>query len=328
MKKLYFFLLALATLAFTGCKDDEPFATAGEDDFPQILLPWFGEWNDGVPGEYKNFPRDIEYVDSVTVTPARYTTVEWFIDGEKVNEGLRYNAYFLAGTYTLKIVATTTKGLSTSRTGLITVRPLDDDPALAKDAKSRYLNPNTTATIAGTNLDGITGVYVGGVAAKDVVSNGESLSFTVPEMAEGEYKIVLESATMKYGCGDVTVSNEPWVDPSIVEVTLWEGDWNVTWDTPFKELQEKSKEYVADGTFAPGTEVRVYVEGDGQGSVTSAWWNNILTGKGDPDRGDIMISGKQILEYEFNDTSIDLINNQDGLFVVGNGYNVKKVTIE
>lgn len=329
MKKIYSLLLVLlaSAVTLTSCKEDEPFATAGEDDFPQILLPWFGEWKDGVPGEYKNITRDTEFVDSCTVTPARYTTVSWIIDGEKVAEGTRINRYFLAGTYRLQIVATTTKGLSTSRTGFLVVRPCEGDPTLADDAKSRYCEVGSTKTIEGDALEGIKAVYINGVATQDVKCEGNTLSFLVPEMEDGTYKIVVETADMQYGCGDVTVSNEPWVDPSIVEVTLWEGDWNVTWDTPFKELQEKSKEYVADGTFAPDTEVRVYVEGEGQGAVTSSWWNNILTGKGDPERGDIAIVGSQTLVYTLNDISMVLIKNENGLFVVGNGYHVKKVTV-
>ena len=58
-------------------EDNEEFITATEDDFPQILLPWFSEWENGEPVEYKNLSRDVEFVDSATVTPALYTTVQW-----------------------------------------------------------------------------------------------------------------------------------------------------------------------------------------------------------------------------------------------------------
>ena len=96
---------------FSSCSEDnEEFITATEDDFPQILLPWFSEWENGEPVEYKNLSRDVEFVDSATVTPALYSTVQWLIDDEVIHEGLKIQHTFLAGEYVLKIVATTTKG--------------------------------------------------------------------------------------------------------------------------------------------------------------------------------------------------------------------------
>ena len=77
-----------------------------------------------------------------------------------------------------------------------------------------------------------------------------------------------------------------------------------------------------------GNIVRVYVNGNGQGMMTTAWWNNILTGKGDPERDDIMISGDLVLEYLLTDYSMELMNSQDGVLIVGDGYTVLKVTVE
>ena len=77
-----------------------------------------------------------------------------------------------------------------------------------------------------------------------------------------------------------------------------------------------------------GTILRVYVDGNGQGTAATAWWNNILTGKGDPERGDIMVNGPAKWEFELTDLSIQLLTEQNGLLLVGDGYTVKKVTIE
>ena len=135
---------ALTLGLFTSCsEDDEPFITATEDDYPRILQPWFGQWEDGEPTVYKSLSRDVTYVDSVTVTPALYTTVEWFLDGEKINEGTHICKQLLAGEYILKIVATTTKGKVTSRTGKLVVNALDGDPKLSDKKTKRWLNPGT-----------------------------------------------------------------------------------------------------------------------------------------------------------------------------------------
>ena len=93
--------------------------------------------------------------------------------------------------------------------------------------------------------------------------------------------------------------------------------------TPFEALKDTflSKVHV-------GTILRVYVDGNGQGTATTSWWNNILTGKGDPERGDIMVNGPAKWEFELTDLSIQLLTEQQGLLIVGDGYTVKKVTIE
>lgn len=107
------------------------------------------------------------------------------------------------------------------------------------------------------------------------------------------------------------------------ETVLWEGEWQVTWGTPFNALQSAMPSLVHAGNI-----VRVYVSGNGQGTMTTAWWNNILTGLGDPDRNDIMISGDMVLEFLLTDYSMELMNSQDGVLIVGDGYTIHKVTVE
>ena len=87
-------MVVLSMGMFCSCSEDnEGFITATEDDFPQILLPWFGDWENGEPAVYKTISRDAELVDSTVVTPALYTTVEWLIDDEKVCEGTKITAF-------------------------------------------------------------------------------------------------------------------------------------------------------------------------------------------------------------------------------------------
>ena len=108
-----------------------------------------------------------------------------------------------------------------------------------------------------------------------------------------------------------------------MESTLWEGEFAVTWGTPFDALKETFLSKVKAGTI-----LRVYVDGKSQSTAATAWWNNILTGKDDPDRGDIMVDGPAKWEFELTDLSIQLLTEQDGFLLVGDGYTVKKVTIE
>ena len=47
-----------------------------------------------------------------------------------------------------------------------------------------------------------------------------------------------------------------------------------------------------------------------------------------PERGDFMVNGPAKWEFELTDLSIQLLTEQNGLLLVGDGYTVKKVTIE
>ena len=120
MKALYAILFAAALLV--GCTEKEPFFSASEDDDPRILntnIPEYGE--DGQPGVIASLASGEAFTFTVVVTPAKYTTVEWFVDDTKVEEGLSIDIVLPVGTHIGKVVATTTKGKSTSRTFRIIV---------------------------------------------------------------------------------------------------------------------------------------------------------------------------------------------------------------
>ena len=408
MKSRYFILMALvaAMMAFTSCSSEDPFITASEDDIPRILNPYFPDWNNGTPGEFKNFTRDINLTEEVIVTPAQHTTVTWYLDNQEVATGNKIDMPLLAGTYVLKVVARTTKGLETSRTGLVIVRPCEGDPVPGDLLFDRLVVPGTVATLHGTNMSKVTKVIINGVAAAATYhSDGDYVEYIVPtNIADGTYQLTVADATgFIYGGGNITVSSAPIINgasfsakanaevtiegqnldkmagikiggeaativsktatsltfkvPSLQpgdyemtatdasgkavkfingsemvekanfnvtsETVLWEGSWDVTWGNPFNALQSTMASLVHSGTI-----LRVYVTGNGQGSVTTAWWNNILTGLGDPDRGDIMISGSMVLEYVLTDYSMELMNSQDGCLIVGDGYTITKVTAE
>ena len=406
--KIWIMLMVLCTamFMFSGCSKDDPFITASEDDIPRILDPTFPDWDKGEPGEFRNITRDINLKEKVVVTPMEYTTVKWYIDDELVAEGLEIDQPLMAGTYILKVVATTTKGLETSRTGKVIVRPLDGDPIPGDLISERLVVPGQTATLHGENMSKVTKVIINGVAA-DATYDAENdcVIYTVPSsIPDGVYRLVVADASGKqYGGGWITVSSAPIVNgaafvgkvndevtivgqnlnkmggitiggkaAAIVsknatelvfkvpelqpgdydmtatddsgkavkfvdganlvetalftvtsETILWEGAWDVDWGNPFNVLQSTIPTVVHAGTI-----LRVYVSGNGQGTVTTAWWNNILTGKGDPERNDIMISGDMVLEYVLTDYSMELMNSQDGVLIVGTGYTIHKVTIE
>ena len=229
-KYLAMFFMVCGMSANTACTSDEdPFFTAGEDDYPRILNTDIPEGKGGEPGVLMTIERTQNFQFDVMVTPVKYTTVTWLIDDEQVAEGLSIDTPVLAGEHIVKIVAATTKGRETSRTCKLFVLPVEGDPSLASDGKSRWLTIGSTKTIDCTNAANVTKVFVGKLEASNVSFTNGKLTFTVPSMAEGEYTVVIEADGARYGCGIFTVSNDEYVDPGMKETVLWEGSTEINW---------------------------------------------------------------------------------------------------
>lgn len=309
------FALAGTSTLSSCSSDDEPYFTVSEDDNPRILNTDLAD---------SKIDRKTNYKLEIKVTPVHYTTVTWLLDGTKIAEGTTIDQPLPLGDHELKIVATTTKNKTTSRTLKVTVIPAADDPALGTNASELWVAPGAETTIHNCkNLGTVTKVMVGGKeVAFEVLEEGTALKLTTPTGLEnGDYDITLvDGEGNQFSGGKIKVTTEP--RPSM-ENTLWEGEFSVTWGTPFDALKDTFLSKVKAGTI-----LRVYVDGKGQGTAATSWWNNILTGKGDPERGDIPVDGPATWKFELTDLSIQLLTEQQGLFIVGNGYTVKKVTIE
>ena len=305
------------TSTLSSCSsDDDPYFTVSEDDDPRILNTDLAD---------SKIDRKTNYKLEIRVTPVHYTTVTWLLDGTQIAEGTTIDQTLPLGNHELKIVATTTKGKTTSRTLKVTVTPAADDPALGTNAIELWVAPGAETTIHKCkNLGTVDKVMVGGKeVAFEVLEEGTALKLTAPTGLEnGDYDITLVDGNgVQFPGGTIKVTTEP--RPSM-EKTLWEGEFAVTWGTPFNVLKDTFLSKVKAGTI-----LRVYVDGKGQGTAATNWWNNILTGKGgDIERGDFMVDGPATWKFELTDLSIQLLTEQDGFLLVGDGYAVKKVTIE
>ena len=304
------------TSTLSSCSsDDEPYFTVSEDDAPRILNTDLAD---------SKIDRKTNYKLEIKVTPVHYTTVTWLLDGTQIYEGTTIDQTLPLGNHELKIVATTTKGKTTSRTLHVTVTPAADDPVLGTNATELWVASGETTTIHNCkNLDHVQKVLIADKeAAFEVLDEGTALKVTAPsDLANGDYDITLvDNSGVQFASGTIKVTTE--ARPS-VENTIWEGEFAVTWSTPFEALKDTFLSKVKAGTI-----LRVYVDGNGQGTAATAWWNNILTGKGEPERGDFMVDGPAKWEFELTDLSIQLLTEQNGFLLVGDGYTVKKVTIE
>lgn len=262
------FALAGTSTLSSCSSDDEPYFTASEDDNPRILNTDLAD---------SKIDRKTNYKLEIKVTPVHYTTVTWLLDGTKIAEGTTIDQPLPLGDHELKIVATTTKNKTTSRTLKVTVIPAADDPALGTNASELWVAPGETTTIRNCKnlVDHVQKVLIDGKeAAFEVLDKGTALKVTAPsDLANGDYDITLvDGSGVQFPCGKIKVTTEP--RPSM-ETTLWEGEFAVTWGTPFEALKETFLSKVKVGTI-----LRVYVDGKGQGTATTAWWNNILLVRG------------------------------------------------
>ena len=200
--------LVISSAALISCtQKEEPFFTASEDDSPRILNTDIPEWKNGEPQTLLTISRDQNFTFEIFVTPSEYTKVEWFLDEVKVHEGKTIDIPVLAGTWTVKILATTTKGLQTSRTAMLVVNALAGDPVAGNAILERLVAPGATAVLSGQNMDKVAKVVIGGVEADAIYADG-AVTYTVPaDLAAGTYQLTLKDASgNEYGAGYTTVS--------------------------------------------------------------------------------------------------------------------------
>ena len=205
--------LAAATI-FTGCQPEAPFDTQSPDDAPLILTPY----NESGTGTftYDLLNPDTPLYDSVTVTPSKYTTINWYLDKQLVYTGIKIDMCFPAGKYALTIEAVTDAGLRTERTGTVTVHPYDYDPYSAAPAAGRHLAPGVETTIEGQNLSKAKAVIISSdIFGLEVVHNitptyqeDGFLKFILPETEDGAYFLRLQDENGKiYGADNIHVHN-------------------------------------------------------------------------------------------------------------------------
>lgn len=308
------------TSTLSSCSsDDEPYFTASEDDNPRILNTDLAD---------SKIDRKTNYKLEIKVTPVHYTTVTWLLDGNQIAEGNTIDQALPIGNHELKIVATTTKGKSTSRTLKVTVTPAADDPALGTNASELWVAPGAETTIHNCkNLGTVTKVMVGGKeVAFEVLEEGTALKLTTPTGLEnGDYDITLvDGSGVQFPCGTIKVTTEP--RPSM-ENTLWEGHHYVSWDLgdgdPNKTFNLITKDQVAK--WKEGQTLRVYCSMKDDDTyhqiklATTSWTD--LTSPYDFGKGNVV-------KFELTQDALDKMAAENGFICVGHGYYVDKVTIE
>ena len=216
MKKIYLWLIAALAVCFASCEKNEPYDTQSADDAPLILKPY----NESGTGSftYTLASPETPLVDSVTVTPSAYTTVNWYLEGQLVHTGTKINMCFLAGKYALTIEAVTDAGKRTRRTGSVTVKPNAADPYSESPAGGRHTAPKSNVSITGSNLSKVAEVEISkdvfGVKVVQTITPSSAtdaqVDFTLPEMEDGAYFVRLTDASGKrYGADMLNVHSSP-----------------------------------------------------------------------------------------------------------------------
>lgn len=313
------FALAGTSTLSSCSSDDEPYFTVSEDDNPRILNTDLAD---------SKIDRKTNYKLEIKVTPVHYTTVTWLLDGTQIYEGTTIDQTLPLGNHELKIVATTTKGKSTSRTLKVTVTPAADDPALGTNASELWVAPGAETTIHNCkNLGTVTKVMVGGKeVAFEILEEGTAMKLTAPaDLENGDYAITLvDGDGVEFPGGTIKVTSEP--KPSMENV-LWEGHHYVSWDLgdgdPNKSFNKITKDQVAK--WKEGQTLRVYCsmkddDAYHQIKLATAWWNDLTS--------PYEFSEGNVVKFELTQDALDKMAAEEGFICVGHGYYVDKVTIE
>ena len=239
--------MAAATI-LTGCQPEAPFDTQSPDDAPLILTPY----NESGTGTftYDLVNPDTPLYDSVTVTPSKYTTINWYLDKYLVYTGTKIDMCFPAGNYNLTIEAVTQAGLRTERTGTVTVHPYDYDPYSAAPAAGRHIAPGVETTIEGQNLSKAKAIVIANdIFGSEVVhtitptyQEDGFLKFILPDTEDGTYFLLLQDADSKlYGADNIDVHNGAVALAGFAEMPAG-NEWVITG----VNLQKVAKVKVAD----------------------------------------------------------------------------------
>ena len=221
--------LALAVTAFAACTEKETFSTASGDDYPRIIDPVFPDWTDGVKPVVANISRDADFSMTLTVTPADYCSIVWYLDGDIVAEGNTIDMNLMAGTYDFKVTVSTEAGYTTFREGIVQVNPLEGDPWADKISFERITAPGAAAVLYGNNLEKVSRIVIGSHTVTELTLIEGGLSYTVPaEVKDGTYRLILVDASGNEFGGDLlTVTSEPMVTSGADRISKSK-DWTMT----------------------------------------------------------------------------------------------------
>lgn len=325
--------LPITAMMLQSCSEELPFYAASENDEPRILNSDLQSVSsDGSMMAFESINRTENFVYGVVATPRDYVTINWTFDGVDLHTGDSIDMPMLAGDYVVRITATTTKGKSTFRERSLTVKAVDGDPTLDGSEQARWFNPGNTVTISGTNLDGITALYVGGVngqgatQAQGFVNNGTSLTFVVPEL-EGDLQITLANAEgQMWGCGRGHFSSDAYVAPGVEVKTLWSGQQFINWGETNVTIPAEAFADVPVGTVLKVNYNMPEAEYH-QMRVTTPWWgdnaeDNIVQ------QFDLTAETPNPYEFVYDEHAQALIQERGGMLFVGFGYELTSVTYE
>ena len=306
------------TTALTSCSSDEdPFFTVSENDDPRILNTDLAD---------QTLDRLTKLNIEIKVTPIKYTTVTWLLDGVQIAEGTIIDQTLPMGVHVLKIVATTTVGKTTSRTLNITVTAAATDPAPAgSDIHETLVKQGTKATMHGSNISKVAKVIIGGTAVDATYNEeGDYIEYTVPELADGVYKLQLQDQEGNiFDAGEIELNTNPQYSG---EKVIYTGpSEKLAWGA----IKWENEEYTNLG-IKPGMIITAYVTADAgaEGAIATGWWNDINSGiKWDAEGGckQSLPQGQSVMTYTVTTTQY---MEEQGFAVIGNGFVVEKITIE
>ena len=186
-------------------------------------------------------------------------------------------------------------------------------------------------SFAGSNLNNVATLTVGGQACTIVNQTASSLVVQLPEMEEGTFDV---KATTASGSAVKFIQDDQLVDVASIKVSLiaedilWQGnhavDWGTIWEdngTVTTELKKLAKPRAILRLYVKRTDTE-YAKG-----CAAVGWADIVKGGVDPNRGDVNINFEDTyVDFVLTNKSMELINSGN-LQVVGHGFNVTKITI-
>lgn len=186
-------------------------------------------------------------------------------------------------------------------------------------------------TLTGLNLDQVSGLSIGKTLITEFISqSASSLSFVVPELAEGSYTLsgtTRDGRGLQFAEGLELASEATFIITA--ERTLWSGHHYVSWELGDGD-PNKTFNLIPVSEFAnltPGATMQIYYslkasDAYHQMRITSAHWTDLPGGAVESPSSD------GVRTFVLTAAALQQIQEQGGFMCIGHGYYVDRITIK
>ena len=198
-------------------------------------------------------------------------------------------------------------------------------------SQSNFMGKSTgQVKLTGRKLDDVATVTVNDVACTIVSKDAENIIIQLPELEEGTYAL---KATTTNGTAVKFLNGSKLVDAASIKVSLiaakilWEGDVDINWGTSNVLIPSATMAQVNVGaTIRLEYDIIDMPEGYHAMRITTNWWGDGAADQVVP-QFDLTSDTPNPFEFTYTEANNAIVQEREGMLIVGYGYKLKRVLV-